>query len=228
MSYISAIVLAAGKGERFKSRISKPLFYINAKPLIIYSLAALARNRSIREIIVVANRSNQKELLRKIKQYRISKVSKVVLGGLRRQDSVQNGLRQVSAHADTVLIHDGARPFIDQKILDRVIKEALLSGAAIVGVPVKATIKQVTGRYVEKTLDRSRIWEVQTPQVFAIKLIKEAYRRFARIAVTDDAMLVEKCGVRPRVVMGSYGNIKITTPVDAVMAEAIAKKCKSA
>lgn len=143
MSYISAIVLAAGKGERFKSRISKPLFYINAKPLIVYSLAALARNRRIREIIVVANRSNQKELLRKIKQHRISKVSKVVLGGLRRQDSVQNGLKQVSAQADTVLIHDGARPFIDQKILDRVIKEALLSGAAIVGVPVKATIKQV-------------------------------------------------------------------------------------
>lgn len=229
---VSAIVLAAGKGERLKSRFFKPLVKIGSKPLIAYSLATFAHDPKIKEIIVVANVLNRKRITAAIKKYRIGKVKKIVLGGKERQDSVYNGLKAVDGSVGLVAIHDGARPFIERSSIDAAIKEAAKSGAAIVGVPVKSTIKSVRvsecrSVKVDKTVDRSRLWEIQTPQVFKKDLIQDAFKRFGRVRVTDDAMLVEKMGVRPSLVLGSYNNIKVTTPEDLIIARCIAKKWKA-
>ena len=229
--YVTAVVLAAGKGLRLKSKISKPLIKIDSKPLIIYSLNTLSKHPYIKDIIVVANRRNLQDIRNKIKQYRIDKIKDVVLGGQVRLASVVNGLRAIDNHTDLVLIHDGVRPFIDRDMVSSVIKTAKSSGAAIVGVPVKATIKRVVSCQlsvvskfiVKKTLDRSKLWEIQTPQVFRKDLILKAYDKFGDIDVTDDAMLVEKLGAKVSVVLGTYNNIKITTPEDLIIAQAIAK-----
>lgn len=222
MKHITAILLAGGRGSRFKSKIPKPLVKIDSRPIIIHSLDALSRHRYIKDIVVVANPQNLKGVAGQIKKFRIKKIKKIVLGGRRRQDSVANGLKNIASTTDLVLIHDAARPFIDKKIISRVIEKAQKQGVAIAAVPVKATIKKVKNLSVEKTIDRSTLWEVQTPQVFRKVLILEAYKRFGKQDVTDDAMLIEKLGVKVGVVLGSYKNIKITTPEDLVLAQAIA------
>ncbi len=221
---VFAIVVAAGRGRRFKSKTPKPLIRLGGKPIIIYSLRALSAHPSIKEIIVVANSLSIRRVTAAIKQYKINKVKAVVLGGARRQDSVYNGLKAVPGQADLVLIHDGARPFIDAEILSSVIKAAGSCGAAIAGVPVKATIKKVSAEsIVEKTIDREDLWEIQTPQVFKRDLILSAYRKFGDVKATDDAMLVEKMGGKVNMVLGPAHNIKITTPEDLAIAEAILK-----
>ena len=230
--YVTAIVLAAGKGVRSKSKLPKPLIKINSKPIIICCLEILSEHPYIKDIILVVNSGNSRDIIKILKRYRIKKIKKVVLGGKRRQDSVGNGLSAIDTRTDLVLIHDGVRPFIDKETISRVIKEAKKSGAAIVGVPVKATIKKVSCAagypvkrqfMVEGTLNRNNLWEVQTPQVFRKDLILRAYGKFKDTDVTDDASLVEKLGVKVAVIPGSYNNIKITTPEDLILAEAIAK-----
>ncbi len=190
----------------------------------------------MKNIIVVANARNSNNITGKINQYKIGRIVGVVKGGKRRQDSVFNALKAVDKKTDLVLIHDAARPFIDKKLVSSLICEAKRSGAAIAGVPVKATIKEIkkslpAGRQekskikiVGKTLNRGNLWEIQTPQVFRKDLILKAYDKSGNIDATDDAMLVEKLGASVSVVPGSYNNIKITTPEDLILAEAIAKK----
>ncbi|MDD4953989.1 MAG: 2-C-methyl-D-erythritol 4-phosphate cytidylyltransferase [Candidatus Omnitrophica bacterium] len=232
MRYISAIIVAAGKGKRFTGPLAKPLAKINALPVIYYSLKTLSGHSQIKEIVLVVNAGIKDGVARIIKKYRIPKVSGLVIGGRRRQDSVYNGLRAVNERADLVLIHDGARPFVGEELITAAIKEAIRYGAAIAGVPVTSTIKkvarspsrQVTSNcLVEKTLDRSGLWEIQTPQVFRKDLIFRAYERFGNTDVTDDAALVEKSGSRVKVVMGAYSNIKITTSEDLAQASQIAR-----
>jgi 2-C-methyl-D-erythritol 4-phosphate cytidylyltransferase len=224
---IVAIVLAAGRGLRFKSKVPKPLVKINSRPAIAYSLEEFSRHPYISDIIVVANPANRSAVASVIKRRRIKKVSSIVLGGRRRQDSVRNGLRAINDCAELVLIHDAARPFINAKIISALIKEAKGFGAAIPAVPVRSTIKKVNlGLFVKETVDRKNLWEVQTPQAFRKELILKAYRRFGRLDVTDDAMLAEKSGAKVKIVKGTYSNIKITTLQDLVLAEAISKSKK--
>lgn len=223
--HVAAVVVAAGQSKRFQSKIPKSLVKIAHKPVIIYSLEVLSRHPLIKEIIVVGNSLSLKRISRQISRYRIKKIKAVVLGGLRRQDSVFKGLEAVSCQSDLVLVHDAARPFIDKRMISAAIKEADNVGAAIVGVPVKATIKKIASSLlVEKTIDRENLWEVQTPQVFRMQLLLKAYLKFGKPDVTDDAMLVEKAGAKVAMVMGSYDNIKITVPQDLMLAEAILKK----
>ncbi len=227
--YLSAIVVAAGPGSRLKSKIPKPLIKINSLPVIIYSLTCLGSHPRIKEIIVVANSKNIQGIKRAIKQYKVPKVSQIVLGGLERKDSVYNGIRAVSPQADLILIHDGGRPFISRQIVNRAVKAAQNYGAAVAGVPVKVTIKKSRSKkknIVEKTIDRRNLWEIQTPQVFRKALIEEGFKRFGYLAVTDDAMLVEKLGKKVSIVYGDYRNIKITTPEDLIIVKALAKNAK--
>lgn len=234
MKQVSAIVLAAGKGARFKSKASKALVEINSCPLIMYCLKTFCRHPFIKEIIVVANSSNINDIRAGIKKHRIGRVKDVILGGRQRQDSVSCGLKATAKENHLVLIHDAARPFIDKEIVSTAIKEAQKCGAAITGVPAKATIKEVYSSkravhsfpFVKKTLNRENLWEIQTPQVFERDLILEAYRKFGNTQVTDDASLVEKLGADVKVVMGSYFNIKVTTPEDLILARAIIKAKK--
>lgn len=238
MNHVSAIILAAGRGLRFGKKISKPLVRIRSIPAIVYSLQAFSRHPLITDIVITVNAQNRKAIKALVRRYRIPKVHAVILGGVERRDSVANALEALQTSADMVLIHDSARPFIDQAMISTVIAETKKVGAAIVGVPVKATVKKIKSSCVERrvscvkiksliveeTIDRSNLYEIQTPQGFKTALIREAFKRFGKANVTDDAMLVEKLGKHVSVVMGSYYNIKVTTPEDMVLAEAIAKQ----
>lgn len=222
---VDAIVLAAGEGNRFKSKIPKPLAALNSKPLLIYSLEIFGKHPLIGGIILAVNPKNSAGIKSALKKYRIKKIKSIVLGGRRRQDSVFNALKELGGKSEMVLVHDACRPFIDKNMVTALIRQAKKTGAAIAGVPVKATIKAVGRRpsVVTRTLNRDNLREIQTPQVFRKDLILKAYNKFAGIDATDDSTLVEKLGQKVSVVEGSYNNIKVTTPEDLVMARAILK-----
>ena len=228
---VTAIIPAAGLGLRLKSSIPKPLVKIAGKPILAYTLRALAKNSQIKRIIVAVNKAHLKAFEDVLNKFRIGKKTELVSGGPTRRDSVKNCLKNVSGDAGWVLVHDAVRPFVSEDLIGRLLKEALMSPAVICGVPVKATIKRVTGNglretdcyEVEETLERENLWEIQTPQVFRKELLLGAYKKGAGLTVTDDASLVEKSGVKIMLVYGSYFNIKITTPEDLVFAEAILK-----
>lgn len=236
---IEAIVPAAGLGLRLKSRIAKPLVLIKNYALIIRALRALDAYPAISEIILLTQRKNLLKVKKIIGENIIRKLKCVVAGGSTRKKSVEIGLKYLDKDTDFVLIHDGARPFATEKIISRVISAAKRYGAAIAGVPLKPTIKSVkchvsppmAGQasikkkniFVDKTLDRRNIWEIQTPQVFRRDLILKAHSKFKNSDASDDAYLVEKLGKRVAIVEGSCFNIKITTPEDLVLAEAILK-----
>ena len=160
----------------------------------------------------------QAALAKEVLQKYSLKVDRIVIGGKERQDSVFNALEAMEK-ANIVLIHDGARPFVEQEVLERVKREMETSDACVVGMPVKDTIKIVNAQnYIKETPDRNFVWQIQTPQVFTCALIEEAYMKLMRTeqkGITDDAMVVEKMLNRPiKLVQGSYKNIKITTPED--------------
>lgn len=222
---LSAIILAAGAGRRLRASVPKPLVEIRGRPAIIYSLESFDKHADIDEIILVTSARNKAAIAKAIRNYSFKKIKALCLGGRRRQDSVSNGLKAVTSGSNWVIIHDCARPFIDSKLITKVISAAKKTGAAILGIPVKATIKSVQEDFlVEKTVDRSSLWEIQTPQVFKKELILEAYNKYSQENFTDDASLVEKLGRRVKVVQGSYENIKITTKVDLLFAGLIAKR----
>lgn len=219
---ISAIIVAAGSGRRLKLAVPKPLVKIAKLPAIIYSLKALNAQAQVKEIILVVSAANRQAIATALKRYRFKKLKSLVLGGPRRQDSVRNGLAATSVDTHWVLVHDAARPLIGRLEISKVILAAKRSQTAILGVPVKATIKKVkSGNFVDQTLERNSLWEIQTPQVFKKEIILQAYQRFGRSLVTDDAALVEKLGQPVKIVLGSYDNIKITTKEDLLLAEAI-------
>jgi len=221
---VSALLLAAGRGLRLKNKTPKPLINLCGKPVIIHSLKLFSSLPQVSEIIIAANKQNEAGIKKAISKWKINKVKCLVRGGALRQDSVNNALKKVSAKCGLVLIHDAGRPFVSSKAVKDVIKEAHKFKAAILGVPVKATIKAVgCGNIVKKTLLRKGLWEIQTPQVFKRELIFKAYQKFAAAPVTDDAGLIEMLGVKVKTVMGSYRNIKITTPEDLLLAQAIGR-----
>ena len=192
--------------------------------MLWWTLSVFQKTKSVRGIILVVNAGD----IKKLKNFRFSKIIKVVAGGEERQDSVYNGLKALPEEADLVIIHDGARPFVTPVIIEAAIRQARKRGATVVGVPVKDTIKRVKPKSltVNKTVDRDEIWVAQTPQVFKKDLIMLAYQKYGREKVTDDAMLVEKLGKPVEMLMGSYLNLKVTSPDDLVLAEAILSKNK--
>jgi len=223
MSRITALVPAAGVGVRMKAAAAKPLLEVKGRPVVIYALETLQQHPLIDEIVLIFHKERLEEARDLVRKHNLSKVARVIGGGATRKDSVRNGLEVVPSRTDLVLIHDGVRPFVDEASITRVIGAAEEAGAAVLGVPLKATVKRVDRRQeVDATLRRDELWEIQTPQVFERELIQKAYLRASKVAAPDDAALVEMMGKRVRVVMGSYFNIKITTPEDMVFAEAIA------
>jgi 2-C-methyl-D-erythritol 4-phosphate cytidylyltransferase len=223
MSWVTALVPAAGIGARMNLDLTKPLLEIKKKPIILYTLDVLQESSFVDEIVLIFHRDHVEDGRRLVKKYKLDKVSRVIEGGETRKQSVSHGLDVVGTKTDLVMIHDGVRPFVDEGSISRVVEEARLTGAAVLGVPVKSTIKRVDKRLdVDVTLKRDLLWEIQTPQVYARELIQKAYLRMNHHAVPDDAALVELMGKKVRVVMGSYFNIKITTQEDLVFAEAIA------
>lgn len=222
---ISAVILAGGRGSRMHSDTPKQYLMLAGRPLLYYSLKAFGESLAD-ELIVVTGAGEEEYCLHEIvEKYGIRKPVQVTAGGRERYHSVYQGLLRAEG-ADYVLIHDGARPFITTPMIDDMIRQTKEYGACVMGVPVKDTIKIVgEDHVVQDTPDRSRLWQVQTPQAFRYSLIRGAYDRlFLRenIAVTDDAMVLETMGKAPiHMVMGSYGNLKITTPEDLMIAEGL-------
>lgn len=220
-------MVAAGLGVRLGSKIPKPLVKILGVPLIIRTLRLISASELIESIILVCRKEDLEALTRKIARFKIKKLKAIVVGGKERTDSVRSGLACIDADTDLVLIQDGARPFIEKSIIDATIKQAFRYGACTTGVPIKPTIKFVKrfkdAFFVDRTIDRTNVWEIQTPQVFKNCIIQDAYKKARRFKACDDALLVEMAGYRVVLCPGSYFNIKITTPEDLVFAEAIIK-----
>ena len=224
----TAIVLAAGQGKRMGTKTQKQYLGMGGKPVLYYSLRAFEDSELIDEIVLVVGAEQIDYCTREIvSKYGFGKVKCIVEGGAERYHSVVNGLRE--AEEGYVFIHDGARPFVNDEILQRVYNEVILHKACVVGMPVKDTIK-ISDAYgfADSTPDRSFLWQIQTPQVFETSLIKEAYKKLMEsdtIHVTDDAMVVEQMlGHKVKLVIGAYENIKITTPEDLKIAEKFLKK----
>lgn len=227
MNKITAIVLAAGSGSRMKSKTKKQFMEIKGKPVIWYSLFEFEKSR-VDEIILVTGKEDidycKKEIVEK---YNLKKIKNVVAGGSERYESVYNGLKEVTGNI--VLIHDGARPLINNEIIERSIEGTIKSDACVVGVPVKDTIKRADKEgYIIDTPNRSELWITQTPQSFKTDLVKMAYKKMkgelekgnTTLNITDDAMVVEEFTTNQvRFVQGDYKNIKVTTPEDIDIAE---------
>ena len=218
----AAIVLAAGSGKRMKSQVHKQYLIIQDRPVLYYSLKEF-EDSAVDEIVLVVGKGEEEFCRREIvDRYGISKVKAIVEGGKERYHSVFEGLKQTS-DADYVLIHDGARPFVNQDIIRRCMQEVQKYQACVVGMPVKDTIKIADEEgYAKQTPDRKNVWMIQTPQTFSYALIYEAYEEMLKTedtAITDDAMVLERIkGKKSKLIEGSYRNIKITTPEDLLIA----------
>lgn len=218
----TAIVAAAGSGKRLGLKTRKPFVGLAGKPLIVHTLKAIASSGMIDSIIVAAEPPCVGRVERLVRRYRIGKVSRVVPGGRTRAESVLNCLRRLDAGCAMVAVHDGGRPFIDAATIDAAVRLAARHGGCVVAVPENDTVKEsgAAGK-VKRTLDRSRLWRAQTPQVFRRTLIERAYAMgFAGgvPAATDDSALVEKAGGKVAILKGSYRNMKITTKDDLEVA----------
>lgn len=225
----TAIVLSAGQGKRMGTRIQKQYIEIQGRPVIYYALAQFQKSDIIDNIILVVGKG-QEEFCRSeiVEKYKLDKVNKIVEGGAERYFSVWNGLQEVD-HDGFVFIHDGARPFVSSRIIERAYESVCRTGACVVGMPVKDTIKIADDDlFTKETPDRRYVWQIQTPQVFEADMVKEAYGKLMESEqdnITDDAMVVEKMlGKHSRLVYGTYENIKITTPEDLDIAELFLKR----
>lgn len=235
--HCTAIVLSAGQGKRMGAPIQKQYIEIQGRPIIYYSLHVFEESNIIDDIILVVGHGQEDYVYDEIvRKYGFSKVRAIVPGGKERYDSVWNGLKIIrngalGDHAGDgyVFIHDGARPFVDEAMLERAYDTVSRYRACVAGMPSKDTVKIVDeDGYAVNTPERKYVWNVQTPQVFETQLITEAYSRMMKkesIQVTDDAMAVEQeMQVPVKLFEGSYMNIKITTPEDLETARSFLKK----
>ncbi len=226
-NFVSAIIVAAGGSVRMGIADSKQFIPLLGRPAIEYTLRAFEKCHLIKEIVVVC-REQDKERIRLIADENgFSKVSSLVEGGASRAESVRNGIKAASSKAKYFAIHDGARPLITVEEIERVIEAAFETGAATLGVPVKDTIKIVDGyNKIDSTPLRSQLRAVHTPQVFERELYQFALENAGdnMINFTDDCSLIEHMGGEVEVVKGSEENIKLTTPIDVVIAESILRE----
>lgn len=222
--FVAAVVAAGGTGTRMGQ--NKLMMELDGKPVLLHTLIALEKCELIDEIIISAHKDHIEEYANLAHRGGIKKVKAVIEGGENRSISVFKGISRVSENCRFVAIHDGARPFVTDEELEKVIKKAFYTGAATAAVPVKDTIKQIDGEKIAKTIDRASLVQVQTPQVFDLSLIKGALTEVVskNIIVTDDCQAMELMGFNPTVVITSYDNIKITTEEDMLLGQLILNK----
>ena len=222
-----AIIVAAGKGKRIRSKLPKQFLSVGGKPILAYTIEKFDKSRLIDEIIVVIPRGYLNCCSNKIiDKFGFSKVKKIIIGGKERRDSVFKGLKIIDSNTDIVLIHDGVRPLVKTKKINEIVKFCQKHGPVILGLPIKETIKRVESGKAITTLDRNKIWAVQTPQAFPYKVIMHAYKEADKdkFVGTDDSQLVERMGIEVRVIEGDEDNIKITTAKDLKIAEHLLRK----
>jgi len=224
MDCCGAVVVAAGRGTRMGTSESKQYLALGGKPILVRTLERFQRMPEISEIVLVTCKEDVARCEAYVREFGLTKVSAVTVGGKERQHSVLAGLRMLSPRIRIAAVHDAVRPFFPLEQTAACLKKAEQSGAAVLAVPVKDTIKTVdSSGKVESTPDRNSLWAVQTPQAFRLDLLLLAHRRAEEDGFigTDDASLVERIGSDVYIVPGDYTNIKITTPDDLLWAERI-------
>ncbi|MGE6379703.1 2-C-methyl-D-erythritol 4-phosphate cytidylyltransferase [Peribacillus muralis] len=224
--FYDVVIPAAGQGKRMKAGKNKLFIELSGIPIIVYTIRVFEEDPNCREIILSINPAETDHFKQLIATYGIKKVKGLVAGGSERQQSVYNGLQH--AGEEIVLVHDGARPFIDQGQISELTLAASLHGGAVIAVQVKDTIKKATGNKILETVERSSLWAVQTPQAFRVSTLKRAHELAEAEAFlgTDDASLLERINEQVVIIEGNYDNIKITTQEDLYFAEAILHKQK--
>ncbi len=228
---VFAVIPAAGSGTRIGGKVKKQFLPLRGKPIVIHTLQRFEHCSDVDEVVVAVPESDIVEIETLLSRYRIHKVSKAIVGGKKRQDSVYNALQRIApGDEDVILVHDAVRPFIDPKSISQVVKACKEFDAAVVAVQPKDTIRRSAGGgFFDQTLDRTALWLVQTPQAFKARILQRAHEqaRAEKFYSTDEAALVERLGVKARIVEGSYDNIKITTHEDLELGELILQRWES-
>ena len=219
----AAVIVAAGSGKRMGTTVSKQYLLLEGKEILAHTVEKFEKSKMIDEIILVVGQEKVSRISQMAAGHDSKKISAVAQGGAERQDSIWNGLMQTSPSVEIVLLHDGVRPFVTEEMIQASIQTAREMGACAVGVPVKDTIK-VCGAddMTLETPDRSRLWQIQTPQTFRRKVIFQAFEKARKdgFVATDDTSVAEYAGFPVKVIQGSYRNIKITTQEDLLIARA--------
>ncbi|MBR4890024.1 MAG: 2-C-methyl-D-erythritol 4-phosphate cytidylyltransferase [Clostridia bacterium] len=225
--FVSCILAAGGKGNRMESSINKLFMEIDGVPVIARTLIALNKSSFIDEIIVSTLEENILDIKNIAEAFSINKLKSVIKGGSERAFSVKKAICEISDECDFVAVHDGARPLVDEETIKNAVLGAQKFGAAACGVRPKSTLKR-EGKdgFIRETVDRSEIFEIQTPQVFKKDLFEKAYDADSEVLnkATDDCSLIEQLGVKIKITDGSYSNIKITTKEDIAIAEGIIRE----
>jgi 2-C-methyl-D-erythritol 4-phosphate cytidylyltransferase len=228
---VVVIVPAAGAGTRIGGSVKKQFLLLRDKPIIAHTLQRFEHCSDVDEIAVAVPEQQIEEMESIVSRYRLHKVSMVTVGGEKRQDSVYNALRRLSlGPSDIVLVHDGVRPFVESKRISHAIKACKEYEAAVLAVQPKDTIRRSrSGDFFDQTLDRNALWLVQTPQAFKGTLLMKAFKKAKadKFYGTDEAVLVERIGVKARIVEGSYDNIKITTQEDIELGQLILERWRT-
>ncbi len=221
-----AVIPAAGQGVRFGGDTRKQFLSLQDKPILLHTLEAFEASPLVNGVVLVAPESDQAFLKKLLVGTKVTKIGAIVPGGPTRQDSVKNGLSALPV-CDMVLVHDGVRPLVSVELLARTIKAAEACGAAVPGLPVRETTKQVDLQgMVVQTMDRAQLWSIQTPQAFRYEVLQRAFAQAEKDKFygTDEAMLVERLGFPVKVVMGEPWNLKITTAEDLMIAETFLRR----
>jgi 2-C-methyl-D-erythritol 4-phosphate cytidylyltransferase len=225
----TGIIMAAGSSKRFGQ--NKLLADINGTPVLAHAIEGFEKSSFISSIIVVVSESIKSSVLKIVKDYEFQKIKSIIQGGKTRQESVKNALdfiKENEISCSIVVIHDGARPLVNHKNIDRCIQGAVKNRAATLGIRPKDTIKQSDSPFskvIISTPKRELLWAIQTPQAFEFELLYEAHEIAVKngYSSTDDCALVENVGIKPVVIEGDYRNLKITTPEDLDIAEVLLK-----
>ena len=227
MDRVGVVIAGGGMGTRMKGRVPKQFLLLNRRPIITATVALMESLAFIHEIVLVVPSQFVRKVESLVRRGRFRKVSGVISGGSSRQESVWNGLHAFEQRPDIVLVHDAVRPLVSQRVVRKVLEEASGHGGAVVGTRVKDTIK-VEGEpgFYAETLDRSKLWVVQTPQGFSFDLLLKAHEaaRASGFCGTDEASLVERMGVAVKIVEGDWRNIKITTREDLELAKLLCRR----
>jgi 2-C-methyl-D-erythritol 4-phosphate cytidylyltransferase len=222
---VVAVIPAGGRGQRMGGPTPKQFLMLGEAPLLLHCLQVFERAMNVAQVIlVVPEKDVSRTLSEVVERYGLKKVLKVIAGGATRQESVHHGLKASDPDAEIIVVHDAVRPFVTEDLIDRSIEVARNIGGAVVAVPMKETVKEVnTQDTVLRTIDRTHLWLAQTPQAFRRAVLVDAYRQAENehVHATDDAALLERLGQTVGIVAGRWDNIKITSPEDMDLAEAI-------
>jgi 2-C-methyl-D-erythritol 4-phosphate cytidylyltransferase len=228
---VFVVVPAAGAGTRLAGAVKKQFLVLRDRPILVHTLQRFEHCPDVDEIAVAVPEPSIAEMETLLSHYRLHKVSKITVGGEKRQDSVYNVLKRLPLRPpDIVLVHDGVRPFVESKRISHLVRACKEYDAAVLAVQPKDTIRRSAGgEFFDQTLDRNALWLVQTPQAFKAALLLKAFEKAKKekFYSTDEAGLLEHIGVKARIVEGSYDNIKITTQEDLELGRLILERWRA-